>query len=96
MKKLPIILIIFSLFFILCSCDKDEPVEPAVPNDNITNNDNTTDNKTPEVEKYKITFYIDSEETKIIEYTNGTYLTAPYDCVVIGTSLPNQDEKCTI
>ena len=35
------------------------------------------------------------EGTKIIEYTNGTYLTAPYDCVVIGTSLPNQDEKCT-
>lgn len=35
------------------------------------------------------------EGTNIIEYTNGTYLTAPYDCVVIGTSLPNQDEKCT-
>lgn len=35
------------------------------------------------------------EGTKIIEYTNGTYLTAPYDCVVIGTSIPNQDEKCT-
>lgn len=35
------------------------------------------------------------EGTKIIEYTNGTYLTAPYDCVVIGESLPNQDEKCT-
>ena len=35
------------------------------------------------------------EGTKIVEYTNGTYLTAPYNCVVIGTSLPNQDEKCT-
>lgn len=75
MKKLPIILIIFSLFFILCSCDKDEPVEPVVPNDNITNNDNTTDNKTPEVEKYKITFYIDSEETKTIEYEKNSKIT---------------------
>lgn len=35
------------------------------------------------------------EGTKIVEYTNGTYLSAPYDCVVIGTNLPNQDEKCT-
>ena len=35
------------------------------------------------------------EGANIIEYTNGTYLAAPYDCVIIATSLPNEDEKCT-
>lgn len=35
------------------------------------------------------------EGTNIIEYTNGTYLTAPYDCVVIETNLPNEDEICS-
>lgn len=36
-----------------------------------------------------------SEGTNILSYTNGTYLTAPYDCVIISTDLPNQDEECT-
>lgn len=35
------------------------------------------------------------EGTNIIEYTNGTFLTAPYDCVVIGSNLPNEDEICS-
>lgn len=35
------------------------------------------------------------EGTNIIEYTNGTYLTAPYDCVIVSTNLPNQEEVCT-
>lgn len=35
------------------------------------------------------------EGTNIVEYTNGTYLTAPYDCVIISTNLPNEDEVCT-
>lgn len=35
------------------------------------------------------------EGTNIIEYTNGTYEVAPYDCVIISTNLPNEDEKCT-
>ncbi len=35
------------------------------------------------------------EGTNIIEYTNGTYLTAPYDCVLISSNLPNEDEICT-
>lgn len=35
------------------------------------------------------------EGTNIVEYTNGTYLTAPYDCVVISTNLPAEDEICT-
>lgn len=35
------------------------------------------------------------EGTNIIKYTNGTYLTAPYDCVVVSTELPAEDEVCT-
>ena len=35
------------------------------------------------------------EGTNIIEYTNGTYLTAPYDCVITNSSLPNESEICT-
>ena len=35
------------------------------------------------------------EGTNIVEYTNGTYLTAPYDCVIVSTNLPNEDEVCT-
>lgn len=35
------------------------------------------------------------EGTNIVAYTNGTYLTAPYDCVITNTNLPNEDEVCT-
>lgn len=35
------------------------------------------------------------EGTNIIEYTNGTYLEAPYDCVLTSYNLPNEDEQCT-
>lgn len=35
------------------------------------------------------------EGTNIIEYTNGTYLTAPYDCVMTSYNLPNEGEICT-
>lgn len=35
------------------------------------------------------------EGTNILKYTNGTYLTAPYDCVVISSSLPEESEVCT-
>lgn len=31
----------------------------------------------------------------ILKYTNGTYLTAPYDCVVTEINIPNEEEKCT-
>lgn len=33
--------------------------------------------------------------TNIIKYTNGTYLTAPYDCVITATNLPAESEICT-
>ena len=35
------------------------------------------------------------EGDNIIEYTNGTYLEAPYDCVLVSSNLPNEDEQCT-
>ena len=31
----------------------------------------------------------------ILQYTNGNYLTAPYDLVVISHNVPNADSKCT-
>ena len=34
------------------------------------------------------------EGENILEYTDGTYLVAPYDCVISGISVPGTDEKC--
>jgi len=34
------------------------------------------------------------ERTNMLQYTNGTYLTAPYDCVLISSDLPNESEIC--
>ena len=34
-----------------------------------------------------------SKDSNILKYTNGTYLTAPYDCVVTGLNLPELNEK---
>lgn len=31
----------------------------------------------------------------IIKYTNGTYLTAPYDCVITQINIPSEGGKCT-
>ena len=31
----------------------------------------------------------------LLKYSNGTYLKAPYDCVVISSDLPDEDEVCT-
>ena len=33
--------------------------------------------------------------TKILKYTNGTYLVAPYDCVIMSLKIPNEDGQCT-
>lgn len=38
--------------------------------------------------------YVEQGE-KIVEYTNGTYLLAPYDCVVTGINVPEAEEQCT-
>lgn len=32
---------------------------------------------------------------KILKYTNGTYLTAPYDLIITKINIPNKGEKCT-
>lgn len=31
----------------------------------------------------------------ILKYTNGTYLTAPYDCVITEINIPDEEAKCT-
>lgn len=31
----------------------------------------------------------------ILKYTNGTYLTAPYDCVITELNIPDEEAKCT-
>ena len=31
----------------------------------------------------------------LLEYTNGTYITAPYDCVITASNLPAEGEICT-
>lgn len=38
--------------------------------------------------------YVEQGE-KIVEYTNGTYLLAPYDCVVTEINVPEEQEECT-
>lgn len=32
---------------------------------------------------------------KILKYTNGTYLVAPYDLIITKINIPNKGEKCT-
>lgn len=36
-----------------------------------------------------------SEGDKILKYSNGTYLTAPYDCVISSYNVPGTGSKCT-
>ena len=36
-----------------------------------------------------------SEGEYILKYTNGDYLTAPYDCIINGIKVPDDDKKCT-
>ena len=31
----------------------------------------------------------------ILKYTNGTYLIAPYDCIITEINIPDEEEKCT-
>lgn len=35
------------------------------------------------------------EGENILEYTDGTYLTAPYDCVIVSINVPDTESKCT-
>ena len=36
-----------------------------------------------------------SEGENILEYTDGTYLTAPYDCVIQSLNIPEEEGQCT-
>ncbi len=35
-----------------------------------------------------------SKGDKILKYTNGTYLKAPYDCYIVELNIPNEEGKC--
>lgn len=43
---------------------------------------------------FKENEYVEEGEN-ILKYTNGTYLTAPYNCVITEISIPEKGEKCT-
>lgn len=60
----------------------------------------TTEKLTLDTTKYFKAMCIENDDTvkvgeNILEYTNGTYLTAPYDCVIISNSVPETEKKCT-
>ena len=44
--------------------------------------------------------YVEKEQAvakgeNILQYTNGTYLTAPYDCIIKTMNIPEAENKCT-
>ena len=60
----------------------------------------TTEKLSLDTTKYFQAMCVENDDTvkegeNILEYTNGTYLTAPYDCVVISSSVPETENKCT-
>ena len=60
----------------------------------------TTEKLELETTKYFKAMCVENDDTvkageNILEYTNGTYLTAPYDCVVISSNIPETENKCT-
>lgn len=60
----------------------------------------TTENLTLDTSKYFEMMCVEESDTvsegeNILKYTNGTYLTAPYNCVVISYSVPYSESKCT-
>lgn len=49
---------------------------------------------------YYETMCVEEDDTvkkgeNILKYTNGTYLTAPYDCVITEINIPDEEAKCT-
>lgn len=60
----------------------------------------TTEKLTLGTTKYFKAMCVEEDDTikagqNILEYTNGTYLTSPYDCVVISLNVPETENKCT-
>lgn len=46
-------------------------------------------------ESYVQTNQLVKSGENILKYTNGTYLVAPYDCVITEINIPESGEKCT-
>lgn len=48
---------------------------------------------------YSEIYYSENEYVKegenILKYTNGTYMVAPYNCVITSINVPNQNSQCT-
>lgn len=60
----------------------------------------TTEKLTLGTTKYFKAMCVEEDDTikageNILEYTNGTYLTAPYDCVIMSLNVPETENKCT-
>lgn len=60
----------------------------------------TTEKITLTTTRYFQAMCVEEDDTvkmgeNILQYTNGTYLTAPYDCVIISYSVPDAGSKCT-
>lgn len=73
MKKLYIILIIFSLFFTLCSCDNEEPTNNNQPN---TNDQDVNDNQDNKKNNYDV-IYVDGGTLTKDTYEEGTNTVEP-------------------
>ena len=46
-------------------------------------------------ESYVKTNQTVKEGENILKYTNGKYLTAPYDCVITNINIPDEEKQCT-
>lgn len=60
----------------------------------------TTENVSLTAYKYFKAMCVETDDTvkmgeNILEYTDGTYLTAPYDCVIISLNVPETGNLCT-
>lgn len=60
----------------------------------------TTEKLAPSTTKYFKTMCVEDDDTvekgeNILEYSDGTYLVAPYNCVIISHSLADTGDKCT-
>ena len=59
-----------------------------------------TENLSLSTTKYFKTMCVEEDDIvekgeNILEYTDGTYLTAPYDCVITKINIPSESDKCT-
>ena len=60
----------------------------------------TTEQVTLTTTKYFKAMCVEEDDTvaageNILQYTDGTYLTAPYDCVIISSNVPDAESICT-